>query len=124
MKISKEIGDKAIVRELGERLARTRLERNLTQAELAEQAGIAKRTLERIEAGGAAQLDSLALFDSARQRPIPISLYLPAVMAAIKHQPLVILSYGYNANLPGASILYLPYQRPGDKRLFCGQHST
>ncbi len=59
MKISKEIGDKAIVRELGERLARTRLERNLTQAELAEQAGIAKRTLERIEAGGAAQLDSL-----------------------------------------------------------------
>lgn len=59
MKISKQIGDKAIIGELGERLTRTRLERNLTQAELAEQSGVSKRTLERIEAGGAAQLDSL-----------------------------------------------------------------
>lgn len=33
-------------------MARLRLARNLTQAYLATQAGVAKRTLERIEAGG------------------------------------------------------------------------
>lgn len=48
-----------IVRELGERLERLRLERNLTQAALAEQAGVSKRTVERIEAGGPSQLVNL-----------------------------------------------------------------
>jgi predicted transcriptional regulator len=32
-------------------MARRRLERNLTQAALAEQAGVSKRTVERLEAG-------------------------------------------------------------------------
>jgi transcriptional regulator with XRE-family HTH domain len=39
---------------LGERLARIRLEKNLTQAQLAEQAGVSKRTVERMESGGGA----------------------------------------------------------------------
>lgn len=59
MKISSHAVDKAILRELGERLARMRLERNLTQAALAEQAGVSKRTVERMEAGGATQLVNL-----------------------------------------------------------------
>ena len=59
MKISLEMNDGTILRELGERLAHARLERNLTQAALAEQAGIAKRTLERLESGEvAAQLSA------------------------------------------------------------------
>jgi transcriptional regulator with XRE-family HTH domain len=41
------------------RLARRRLDLSLTQAELAKQAGIAKRTVERIESGASAQLSSL-----------------------------------------------------------------
>ena len=45
MKISLEMNDGMILRELGERLAHARLESNLTQAALAEQAGVAKRTL-------------------------------------------------------------------------------
>jgi transcriptional regulator with XRE-family HTH domain len=51
MKISKKITDQAILKELGGRLAGGRIERNLTQAALAEQAGIAKRTVERLESG-------------------------------------------------------------------------
>ena len=51
MKITAQLTDTAILRELGARLAATRLERNLTQAALAEQAGVSKRTLERLESG-------------------------------------------------------------------------
>ena len=42
------------MRELGARLAGARLALNLTQAALAEQAGVAKRTVERLESGQAA----------------------------------------------------------------------
>ena len=51
MRISRELSDAAILRELGSRLASVRLARNLTQAALAEQAGVSKRTVERLEAG-------------------------------------------------------------------------
>jgi transcriptional regulator with XRE-family HTH domain len=59
MEISESMADDAILAELGERLARRRLDLQLTQAALAEQAGVAKRTVERIEAGASAQLTSL-----------------------------------------------------------------
>lgn len=59
MKISRLLTDEAILTELGGRIAARRLELQRTQAEVAEQAGIAKRTLERIEAGHSAQLSSL-----------------------------------------------------------------
>ena len=51
MKITKQATDDAVLNELGERLARIRLDRNLTQAQLATQAGVSKRTVERLEAG-------------------------------------------------------------------------
>ena len=51
MRIESQLTDDAILRELGKRIARTRLERNLTQAALAEQAGVSKRTVERLESG-------------------------------------------------------------------------
>ena len=38
--------------ELGARMARIRLELNLSQSQLAEQAGVSKRTVERLESGG------------------------------------------------------------------------
>jgi len=58
MKISDLLTDEAILAEIGERIARRRLDLELTQAALAEQAGIAKRTLERVEAGHSAQMSS------------------------------------------------------------------
>ena len=54
MPLLAELSDESILKEIGDRLTRTRLERNLTQAQLAEMAGISKRTLERLESGSAA----------------------------------------------------------------------
>ncbi len=51
MRISSALTDEAILRELGSRLAAVRLARNLTQAALAEEAGLSKRTVERLESG-------------------------------------------------------------------------
>lgn len=47
-----------IEREIGQRLARLRLARNVTQADLAERAGIGVRTLRRLEAGDPSTLDT------------------------------------------------------------------
>lgn len=54
MEISKNVTDAVVLAELGGRLAQVRLEWNLTQAQLATQAGISKRTVERLEAGAVA----------------------------------------------------------------------
>ena len=51
--------DPAVLAEIGRRLARHRLERNLTQAELAKEAGVSKRTLVRLEGGESVQLTNL-----------------------------------------------------------------
>ena len=49
----------AILGALGRRLERHRIAADLTQAALAERAGVSKRTLERIEAGQGSELASL-----------------------------------------------------------------
>ena len=54
MKITKQATDAMILGELGGRLAKIRLDHTLTQAQLATQAGVAKRTVERLEAGAVA----------------------------------------------------------------------
>jgi putative transcriptional regulator len=59
MRIDAENNDSAVLAELGRRLARTRLERNLTQEELAREAGVSKATIERLEAGDAVKSTSL-----------------------------------------------------------------
>jgi len=51
--------DEAVLAELGARLARRRVELDLTQAAVAKQAGVAKRTVERLEAGATIQLLTL-----------------------------------------------------------------
>lgn len=59
MKITASLTDDAVLAELGARMAARRIELGLTQAAVAEQAGIAKRTLERMEAGLTSQLATL-----------------------------------------------------------------
>lgn len=82
MKIAKQATDEAVLSELGGRLAQVRLERNLTQAQLAEQAGVSKRTVERLESGSVATqlsgfirvcrvLDLVARFDLLVPEPVP-----------------------------------------------------
>lgn len=51
MKITSLLTDDSVLQEIGGRLAAARLAANLTQAALAEQAGVSKRTVERLENG-------------------------------------------------------------------------
>ena len=51
--------DEALLEELGRRLARQRIAMELTQADLADRAGISKRTVERVEAGESTQTATL-----------------------------------------------------------------
>jgi len=82
MKIESGLTDTAILKELGGRLRAVRLGQNRTQAALAEQAGVSKRTVERLEAGEvAAQLSGflrvcralglLNQFDALVPEPVP-----------------------------------------------------
>jgi len=59
MKIDDMTADGVVLETLGRRLARHRVAQNYTQEELASEAGISKRTLERLEAGQPSQLISL-----------------------------------------------------------------
>lgn len=51
--------DAAVLAAIGERLARHRLQQNLTQAQLAKEAGVSKRTLIRLESGESSQVTNL-----------------------------------------------------------------
>ena len=59
MKIEGLLTDEAILAELGRRFVQRRLELQLTQEILAEQAGVSKRTVERVEAGGTMQMSTM-----------------------------------------------------------------
>jgi transcriptional regulator with XRE-family HTH domain len=54
MKMTEATSDTAVLKELGKRLAARRLSRNMKQDELAKEAGIGLRTLQRLESGEAA----------------------------------------------------------------------
>lgn len=54
MKIEEKAADGAVLVEIGKRLAQTRLTLNLTQEQLADQAGVSKRSVERLESGAVA----------------------------------------------------------------------
>jgi len=80
--MTRQATDDAVLRELGSRLAQVRLDRNLTQAQLARQAGVSKRTVERMESGGVATqlsgfiracrvLDLLDRFEQLVPEPVP-----------------------------------------------------
>ncbi|HEX7048547.1 MAG TPA: helix-turn-helix transcriptional regulator [Gammaproteobacteria bacterium] len=59
MKFTENPADAAALAELGRRLAHRRVEKDMTQAALAREAGVSKRTVERLEAGASVQLTSL-----------------------------------------------------------------
>ncbi len=59
MRFEDQVTDNAFLKELGDRLEQLRLNRNLIRTELAEQAGISRNTIERIESGKSVQLVSL-----------------------------------------------------------------
>lgn len=59
MRIESGNSDRAVLKEIGHRLARTRLERNLSQEQLATESGVSKATIERLEAGAPVKSTSL-----------------------------------------------------------------
>jgi transcriptional regulator with XRE-family HTH domain len=54
MSIASTLTDEALLGRIGERLARLRLSKNLTQEQVAEQAGLGLRTVQRLESGESA----------------------------------------------------------------------
>jgi transcriptional regulator with XRE-family HTH domain len=81
MRIQPELTDETVLIELGERLARLRLSRDLTQRRLGEQAGVGRTVVQRIEAGEAVTtanlvrvlraLDSLDSLDRLLPEDVP-----------------------------------------------------
>ena len=59
MKFLDLTSDERILRELGDRIARYRLNKNWTQARLAEESGVSSRTIHNIEHGAPAKSASL-----------------------------------------------------------------
>ena len=59
MRIESSNSDMAVLSELGARLARTRLEQNVSQQQLAFETGVSKATIERLEAGEPVKSTSL-----------------------------------------------------------------
>lgn len=58
MSFTASLSDSRVLESIGERISRHRLDRNLTQADLATAAGVSKRTIERLEAGESTQLSN------------------------------------------------------------------
>jgi len=90
MKIEKQTSPEAILLELGKRIATRRIEQEMTQAQSAEQAGVGKRTIERIESGGDIQLTTfirlLRALDLADHLEHLIPEATPSPMEMLKRQ--------------------------------------
>ncbi len=59
MKLTNDHSDDAVLKEVGHRITRYRLNQNKTQAALAQEAGVSNRTITRVEHGHSVQASSL-----------------------------------------------------------------
>ncbi len=90
MRIESQLTDETVLSELGERLARLRLGRDLTQRQLGDRAGVARTVVQRVESGEPVTtanlirvLRALGLLDDL-DRLIPESV--PSPVQALKLQ--------------------------------------
>lgn len=90
MEITKLLTDETILSEFGERITHRRIALQLTQKDLAKQAGVAKRTVERIEAGSSAQMSSIIriyrVLDLLQNLDHMIPETKPSPMELLKHK--------------------------------------
>ena len=59
MEINDNLSDAAVLEELGQRIARYRLNRNMTQGALATESGVSTPTVQRLEKGQSTQASNL-----------------------------------------------------------------
>jgi putative transcriptional regulator len=71
------MSDKAIIKELGRRVKRKRLEQNLTQQEIADIAGISRPTVSDLERGNPFEILTLIQVLRALDALVEIDLFLP-----------------------------------------------
>lgn len=72
-----QLSEPEILAELGRRLRRYRLQQNLTQADLARDAGVGTRTVRNVESGGDTQLGTLLRILRALGRLDALDAFLP-----------------------------------------------
>jgi transcriptional regulator with XRE-family HTH domain len=87
MNLTAQHTDAAILQELGARLTRRRIGANYTQAQLAQEAGVSKRTLERIEAGHSVDLTMLIRV----LRVLKLTEGLDGLVPALQQSPIALL---------------------------------
>lgn len=72
------MSDIAVLAEVGQRVRQERLNQNMEQAILARQAGISRRTLQRLEAGGVSTLATMVRVLRALGKLNAIDAFLPS----------------------------------------------
>ncbi|MBT3575791.1 MAG: helix-turn-helix domain-containing protein [Candidatus Marinimicrobia bacterium] len=91
MKIKNSTKTDPVLKEIGVRLTQQRVLAELTQAGLAEKAGVSKRTVERIEAGNSIQLSTmiqvLRVFKLLEPFGLALSAYKDETPAKKKSKP-------------------------------------
>lgn len=87
MKITDNLSDQIILQEIGARIVSRRLNLQQTQETLAKQAGVGKRTLERIESGESTQTISVIRV----LRVLGLLSSLDAALPAVQPSPMALL---------------------------------
>lgn len=90
MKIQPMLSDEAVLQELGARLSHRRKLVQLTQAELAREAGVSRSTVERLEAGHSVQFTNLIRV----LRQLGLLANLEALLPPAEPSPMELLKRG------------------------------
>lgn len=91
MKINGQLSDDQVLAELGARLARLRLDQDMTQGALAKEAGVSLRTVQRMESGAVATqlsgfLRMCRVLGIVERLEVFLPEATPSPMALLKHQ--------------------------------------
>lgn len=82
MKLTSNLSDDALLKEIGKRITRYRLNQDKTQASLAEEAGVSNRTITRLEQGNSIQASSLLRILRALQLIENLDTLIPEPVAS------------------------------------------
>jgi transcriptional regulator with XRE-family HTH domain len=116
MRLADAHTDAAVLAELGLRIARHRLERNWTQADLAREAGVGQATVQRVESGRSVQMTSMVRL----LRTLELLEALDAAIPESVRLPIAELEREQRRTRQRARALREPLQEPRGKRWIWG----